>query len=244
MLSVVTATYNSQRDIPALIASLQAQTFQDFEWVVQDGGSSDGTVDIVTATDLPYLSVESARDTGIYDALNHALDRATGRYLLFIGADDCISDVTVFQRLADAINSDGTEPAIVLGAVRTGDEAAFTSRLGRITLAINSVHHQGALYHRSLFDEFRYDLTIPVIADYELNLLLHLRQATTLNSGILIAQCGPDGISHTADEGQLYQGMHVLRSKHMNSAASFALYTVAMANVWRRRLRRRSAARA
>lgn len=236
--SVITATYNSMKDLPVLVESLREQSCQDFEWIVQDGLSTDNTAAFLTSCNLSSLSFASAKDAGIYDAFNTALDRASGRYVIFMGSDDRFAGSTVLESLQAAIESAPAEPALVLGNVRTGDEEEFTSKLGRITLAINSVHHQGALYARSIFDGFRYDLSVPVIADYELNVFLQQQGVSALSTSILISQCGAEGISRTSNEYTLYRGMHTLRRKHVSAGLSFVLYLVGVANVTRRRVLR------
>ena len=91
-LSIITATYNSAKHLPALIASLRAQTCQDFEWVVADGNSTDGTVELLKqVTDLK-LSWVSQHDFGIYDAMNKAIQRSQSEYYLVIGSDDMLTD--------------------------------------------------------------------------------------------------------------------------------------------------------
>lgn len=90
ILSIVTATYNASQHIPRLIASLEAQTDQDFEWVVADGGSIDGTLDILhnAAKRLKNVKIDSRSDFGIYDALNRGVKMCNGDYYLVAGADD------------------------------------------------------------------------------------------------------------------------------------------------------------
>lgn len=234
--SLITATYNSIEFIEALQDSLLEQTFKDFEWVVQDGGSNDGTVDFFATPGELDLVFESRRDRGIYDAFNVATPKARGKYVLFLGSDDVLAGKAVLQSLYEAILRDGEYPALVLGSVKTGDEPPFNSRLGRITRVINSVHHQGALYERSLFDDFQYDLTVPVIADYELNVLLEARGTRALNTDVLVALCGAEGISRTSDEVPLYRGMHILRSRHIGRVRSFGYLVVGLGNVARRRI--------
>ncbi|MEN9258541.1 MAG: glycosyltransferase [Gloeomargarita sp. SRBZ-1_bins_9] len=92
LLSVVTATYNAAHDLPRLIASLAAQTDQDFEWVVADGVSTDGTLELLEQArqKLQRVVVDSRPDFGIYDALNRAVKLASGEYYLVVGADDML----------------------------------------------------------------------------------------------------------------------------------------------------------
>ncbi|WP_322998794.1 glycosyltransferase [Castellaniella sp.] len=87
--SIITATYNAAEVLPRLIASLQAQTDQDFEWVVADGASTDGTLALLEeAGQALNVRVDSRPDFGIYDALNRAVKMAEGDYYLVVGADD------------------------------------------------------------------------------------------------------------------------------------------------------------
>lgn len=96
--SVVTAAYNAAAVLPQLIASLVAQTDQDFEWIVADGGSTDGTLELLEAAkDKLNLKVDSRPDFGIYDALNRAIKLATGDYYLVMGADDELFPEAVAQ---------------------------------------------------------------------------------------------------------------------------------------------------
>src|SRR5690606_21619345 len=87
-ISVITATYNAMQYLPALVESLRGQTDKDFEWVVADGASTDGTLEYLKSiTDL-NLKVISQEDFGIYDALNRGIKACSGEFYLVIGADD------------------------------------------------------------------------------------------------------------------------------------------------------------
>lgn len=87
-ITVITATYNASKVLPGLIDSLRSQTDQDFEWIVVDGASTDGTVELVEAAGDVVTRWVSEPDFGIYHALNKALGLATGEYYLVLGADD------------------------------------------------------------------------------------------------------------------------------------------------------------
>lgn len=75
-VSIVTAVYNRADTIGYALDSLQRQTWTDFEHVVQDGGSTDGTLDVIAQNADPRIFLESASDGGIYDALNRGIARA------------------------------------------------------------------------------------------------------------------------------------------------------------------------
>jgi hypothetical protein len=87
-ISVVTATRNAVQHLPKLIASLRGQTDSDFEWVVADGASDDGTLELLRSVTDIRIVVSSQADSGIYDALNRAIGIASGEYYIVCGADD------------------------------------------------------------------------------------------------------------------------------------------------------------
>lgn len=87
-ISVITATYNAIEHIPRLIESLRAQTDQDYEWVVADGKSEDGTIQLLNSINDLNITISSKKDFGIYDALNRGVIASKGDFYLVIGADD------------------------------------------------------------------------------------------------------------------------------------------------------------
>jgi glycosyltransferase len=87
-ISIVTATYNTVNYLPRLIESLQGQTDKDFEWVVADGASDDGTLELLRAVTGINIVISSQADFGIYDALNRAIKNSAGEYYIVCGADD------------------------------------------------------------------------------------------------------------------------------------------------------------
>jgi glycosyltransferase involved in cell wall biosynthesis len=101
-ISVVTATYNASRDLPGLLASLRAQSDQDFEWVVADGLSTDGTAALLRAVDDLNLVMLENEDFGIYDALNRAIRAASGDYYIVAGADDVLDPEAIARYRAGA----------------------------------------------------------------------------------------------------------------------------------------------
>ncbi len=240
--SIITASFGAAHLLPALHASLVQQRCQDFEWIVMDGGSSDGTPRLLAqwaAGDLHGRLVwRSAPDGGIYDAMNQGVTLASGRYLLFLGADDVLADDGV---LADALRALGQPPsappvAALLGDVEVVGKGISRPRTDWHLLVRNAIHHQGAFYARALFQDFRYDIRQRIGADYELNLLLHLRRSPCRVLPRLVARCGADGVSNQTDERRIYAELRHIRARHLGSLQSWLCWAVGMANVLRRRV--------
>jgi glycosyltransferase involved in cell wall biosynthesis len=89
-ISLVTAVYNGARFLPETLASIRAQNYPNLEYIVYDGGSTDGTLEILQQNrDLIHVLV-SEKDQGMYDALNKGFGRASGKIFGWLGADDLL----------------------------------------------------------------------------------------------------------------------------------------------------------
>ncbi len=174
-ISVVTVVYNGSRFIGESMQSVQAQTGPVVEHWVIDGGSTDGTQDIVRAHSSSLAGWISEPDGGIADAFNKGLDRATGRYVMFLNADDALAHPRALAELHDAARS-GAWPAVVYGDcdLFDPDSGKFLYRAvinydRERFLARETLPHPGMLMHRRYFEEFgRFDTSFRVAMDYEL----------------------------------------------------------------------------
>ena len=88
IISVLPVTFNAIDMLPGLIDSLKAQTDRCFEWIVVDGASTDGTIELIKSSNDIVTQWISEPDFGIYHAMNKAIQLATGDYYLVVGADD------------------------------------------------------------------------------------------------------------------------------------------------------------
>ncbi|GAA0218050.1 glycosyltransferase [Castellaniella daejeonensis] len=166
--SVVTATYNAAAVLPRLIMSLKAQTDQDFEWVVADGASADGTLAMLEeAGKTLSIRVDSRPDFGIYDALNRAVKLATGDYYLVVGADDELFPDAVknYKNACDITDADMVTALIEVngrvGGVRSRQWEWLYGQFAHV-----SGHAVGLAIRRSLHDRFGwYSRKLPIAAD-------------------------------------------------------------------------------
>jgi putative colanic acid biosynthesis glycosyltransferase len=234
-VSIITVTFNCVGSIRGLYESLLMQGYRDFEWVVVDGMSTDGTIDFLSKVNLPNFKYISEKDDGIYDAMNKAIRMCSGDYINFMGADDIFADCDVLQNVSDVMN-DSVD--VLVGVVKDGRGVLFGSSVGVKTLILNTIHHQSAFYSRKLFNNFLYDKSIKVVSDYELNLLIYLNKFKVKKINKLVAICGADGISNNVSEYSLYRDMMRIRSKYMSPLFSRVFFWVACLNVLRKRFTR------
>jgi glycosyltransferase involved in cell wall biosynthesis len=165
-ISVITVTFNAATVLPGLIESLQSQSDKGFEWVVVDGASSDGTVNIISSiTDLNAVWV-SEPDFGIYDAMNKAIRMASGEYYLVLGADDRLESNAIEKfRMAAARNNADLITAWVLrdGKLDRG-RPALPWLYAMHAYVVN--HSVALLIRKSLHEKFGYySKRFPVGAD-------------------------------------------------------------------------------
>ena len=104
-ISIIVATFNSEKTIERCLESIKNQNYLDYEVVVQDGHSSDKTMEIVKKYEDARYNVVSEVDTGIYDAFNKAVKRATGDYVLFLNSDDQFYSNSVLHKLNSILKS-------------------------------------------------------------------------------------------------------------------------------------------
>jgi len=165
-IDIITATYNCAAQLPTLIASLRAQTDRRFRWVVADGASSDGTLELLrAATDLD-IHLTSQPDFGIYDGLNRALQQADGEYYLVAGADDCFDPQAIANYHAAIERSDAD---IIAAKVLYGSHC-FSIKRGPVWLfgdkSFIAHHSVGTAFRRSLHSRFGfYSRKLPLGAD-------------------------------------------------------------------------------
>lgn len=114
LFSIITVTYNAADTVETTMCSVAEQSCTLFEHIVQDGASTDSTLDIVRRHALEQTQVHSTPDEGLYDAMNKALAIAQGDYVIFLNAGDRFHTPDTLQRIADAIMAHDY-PGIVYG---------------------------------------------------------------------------------------------------------------------------------
>lgn len=105
-ISVITVCYNSANTIGHTLRSVREQTYGDIEHIIVDGGSTDNTLEVVTAKGQHVAKLVSEKDSGIYDAMNKGIHLATGDVVAFLNADDFYKDRRVLARVAKMIQTE------------------------------------------------------------------------------------------------------------------------------------------
>lgn len=173
--SIITAVWNREATLDHALDSLAAQGHADYEHIVQDGGSTDGTLALLAARADPRRLVVSERDGGIYDALNRALARATGDVVGLLHSDDFLAHPDVLTHVtrrfadtgADAVYGDldyvsAADPARVIRHWTSGEYSPARLRRGWMP------PHPALFLRREVIERFGgYDTRYRIAADYD-----------------------------------------------------------------------------
>ncbi len=219
LISIITVVLNGEQSLERTIASVLNQDYGNIEFLVVDGGSTDGTVPLLEKYDEGIDYWISERDEGIYDAMNKGIDAAHGDWLFFLGADDMLFDSGTISFVARELRE---EQSIVYGNILYPDQRVVRSRFNLFTLLHNTIHHQGAFYNARLFAGWRYDTGFRLIADYELNLKIYLEKMNHRAIDRIISVCNPAGQSR-ANLELAFAETNLARKKFFGRAANALL---------------------
>lgn len=170
IFSVVTIAWNVEVGLRTTAATLAQQTFRDFEWIIIDGGSTDGTEVFAREQFANGTAVGiSERDAGLYDAMNKGLARAIGDYVVFLNAGDCFLDGQSLAIAASKLKETEYPDIGFFGSLMDfGDR-----RIVRSTKSPSYIWHgqpglhQATFYRREMHQRFPFNDRYKVVGDYE-----------------------------------------------------------------------------
>lgn len=171
-LSIITVCRNNRQGLEATILSVVKQSYSSYEFIIVDGASDDGTIDLIKQYESQIDWWVSEKDSGIYNAMNKGIQKATGEYCLFLNSGDCLSSTNILEK----VFAEDHKADIVYGNLirKKGDRNyRITQYPDKLTLynffaPIPSIHHQASFIKRSLFDKFGfYREDFKIISDWE-----------------------------------------------------------------------------
>ena len=167
MFSIITICRNNLHELKRTFTSIEKQSNMDYEWIVVDGNSNDGTKNWLNKNH--QAKWRSEPDKGIFDAMNKGLERAKGKYLIFMNSGDEFAAPDVLDKVEKLASSEGF-PGFIYGDAIDKDEqgnefyraAKKTTKnwMGMIT------QHQAMLFSRAAIGKTKYLLNYPITADY------------------------------------------------------------------------------
>lgn len=224
-ISIVTVSYNTSDCIEKTILSVISQTYPNVEYLIIDGGSTDGTQEIVGRYSDRIAYFVSERDRGLYDGMNKGIAAATGDYLLFMNADDVFVNNEVVEKTAQFIEEHpdadvvygNSEQVLEYGTYEVKPKVAYINH----KMAIS---HQATFVKLSLLRSHPFDLEYRYAADFEQLSSLYLDGYKFVYIDLLVARVEMTGGTtynhYIASANELYdiiesRGVDVTRERRL-----------------------------
>jgi glycosyltransferase involved in cell wall biosynthesis len=209
VVSIITVCLNNKAGLEKTIQSVVEQTFRNYEFIVIDGGSTDGSLEVLKKYSSEIAYRISENDTGIYNAMNKGIVKAQGEYCLFLNSGDYLVDSNVLSNVfikeldediiyGDMIIDDGN------GKMEYGEQPL---KLTLEFLIAHTLWHPVSFIKRSLFQEFGlYNESNKIVSDYEFFLrAIIIGQASTRHLAIPVAVFNTNGIGSSKGYDDLHK---------------------------------------
>jgi len=211
IISIITVVYNARPTLEETIKSVLSQKKDLVEYWIIDGGSTDGSIELILKYEQQLAGWISEPDNGIYDAMNKGIDRARGQWIYFLGGDDTLRPDIISQIQPHLYDS----YSMIFGEVRFDNGYLYRSFLGLRTLLQNTVHHQSVFYNATLFENYRYDPSLTIVSEYDIHLRLYTEKQPTLRIPTIIADCATGGAS--SDLPRSLKETNRVRGRYVNN---------------------------
>ncbi len=193
--SIITINYNNRDGLRKTLESVIGETYHDFEYIVIDGGSTDGSREVIEEYSDRIDYWVSEPDKGIYNAMNKGIMAAHGDYLNFMNSGDCFYNESVLNDVLPYLKDE-----IVTGKSVNEDFSARTFHVtGQPTMIQfyrNSIDHQASFIARKLFDGIQYDEHYKIVSDWKFYVeQLIFRNCSFTYIPVTVAICQNGGIS-------------------------------------------------
>lgn len=215
-ISIITVCLNSAGTIEETIQSVISQAYPDVEYIIIDGGSTDGTTNIIRKYEGYITYWISEMDNGIYDAMNKGITRATGEVVAFLNSDDWYED-TALEKVADYFEK--FHPMVLTGKInilRKGQWKEYKEDFDEIEENIRigmTYRHPATFVRRELFDRFgMFNTQYKIAADYEWMLRIYDGGVKVLRVDTVFTNFSLRGISSTESESTIKEAREIALS--------------------------------
>lgn len=213
-ISIVTVCMNEKDTIEDTFLSILNQSYKNIEMVVIDGGSTDGTIDIIKKYQDKIAYFISEPDSGLYNAMNKGIDAAIGDFIYFLNANDAIFDEFTIEKVAECIN-DNPDARFIFGDTRylkqNGDFfldfAEYNNQDKNPLFIKQNIGHQTIFYDKTLFSEIgKYSEKLKICSDMKFNIeCLFVHKVKTVYIPTIIANLRWGGISSCPENKNLIE---------------------------------------
>ena len=215
--SIITVTYNAAQVLEDTIQSVITQTYKGVEYIIIDGGSKDGTLDIINRYKTHIHTVISEPDKGLYDAMNKGIRVATGDYICFLNAGDALHEDDTLLLMVHSITGE-VLPDVLNGETQLVDEEGHFVRMRRLSapeqLTWKSfqkgmlVCHQAFFARRELVEP--YDLHYRFSADFDWCIRIMKKSHNLHNTHLTLIDYLNEGMTTRNHKASLKERFHIM----------------------------------
>lgn len=238
--TIITSTLNVIETIERCVKSVAEQTFRNYEHIIVDGASTDGTVEFLNSRKELFSVLISEPDTGIYNAWNKALKYARGEWILFLGADDILADKNVLGDVAEFIQNQKIDKGFIYGdiiLVRKDSQ----EEIERISTPISSLctkrgcrmllperpPHPAIFHHRSLFFDVGYfDESFKILADSKFMIFAICQEKIAIHYiPLVINKMAIGGISFNINKLHFWENIKIIKDLNIKTSKTSIVYS-------------------
>ena len=205
-LSIITINYNNMNGLQNTFESVFSQTYNEFEYLVIDGGSTDGSKELIETNSGNIDFWVSENDNGIYHAMNKGILRSKGEFLFFLNSGDIFHQNKILESIIHKFN----HADILYGNIEysNGLKLNSPSEVDFSFFYYNTLPHQATFISRKLFDQIGlYDENLKIVSDYKFFIIAFCKlNCTSKYFNISIAIQEVDGISSIKENLSIISG--------------------------------------
>ena len=242
-LSIITINYNNLCGLKKTADSVLKQTYRDFEWIIIDGGSNDGSkeyIESLAAKSETHVSFWcSEPDEGIFNAMNKGIVRASGEYLNFMNSGDWFLNTDTLQKVIKLISTEKSDVFYgdcVLDYGGKKETRVHPSSLDIYELIVLPLCHQAMFFSRHVFDDEQYDEQYKISCDCVKNIKLMLEGYCFRKLDIVVCVFDKHGISTSSIDRNVEEFHSAIKDivpKHIMSLVS-KLYVYDQGHIYKR----------
>lgn len=217
LFSIITVTFNASPVLQPTLNSVKEQTFSDFEYLVIDGASSDNTLQLVEQAAIHGTRVWSEPDKGLYDAMNKAIDRAQGEYLIFLNAGDSFASPHSLERMAQVAQQ---HPDVIYGQTQLVDHNRNVVGMRHLTAPAKLnwksfkdgmlVCHQAFVARRELVPHYNLDYRYSADYDWCIRVLRESNVCAYVGDEPIISFLSDGGLTTQHHKASLKERYHIM----------------------------------
>lgn len=206
-ISIITVVYNNVFGIKQTIQSVISQTYSNIEYIIIDGGSTDGSLEIIETFNNHKILVISEKDSGIYNAMNKGWRIATGEYCLFLNSGDYLFDEIVIERAVSLIQKSAAD--IFFGNLHAFDEkqnwvSVFPEPVSLYYFQHSFIPHPSTFAKRSLLEKLSgFYEHYSIISDWAFFIRALLSNATFKQIDLTVTSFYMKGVSSNGEKSRI-----------------------------------------